>query len=268
VRHIHCEIATIDFKQKGDISGTALTITETGRDWKTVEIIGGLKFDQIPSENLKELVVCELIGYGRDGEAYLCCSLKGGVCVLKYMTPHENGKKIKRSQENKKSYVEQQEKMVDKEVAFYKLLYSEEQKLWNVRKATFENQSVLIMPYFYQPKKPEDRIKAMLDAVEKVLKNSFLQNNYIHNDVRWRNVGFYGTEKEMKGVVFDLQDVTSLDSGSSGSDDRNDDNFKIDDDVEIDDANNDDQGQNNWVTEAIVKLRKRGGMKSAEPARQ
>jgi len=63
-------------------------------------------------------------------------------------------------------------------------LYEEDQKIWNVRKATFENPPVLIMPYFYQPKKPEDRTAQMLDAVEKVLKENFVQNGYKHTDVR------------------------------------------------------------------------------------
>lgn len=53
-----------------------------------------------------------------------------------------------------------------------------------MRKATFENPPVLIMPYFYQPKKPEDRTAQMLDAVEKVLKENFVQNGYKHTDVR------------------------------------------------------------------------------------
>ena len=80
------------------------------------------------------------------------------------------------------------------------------------------------MPHFAAVK-PDDRSN-VLHLAEETLQANFASKGLVHKDVAWRNIGLYKDGADDKAVVFDLGRVRGRD--------------KTDD---------------NWVTDAIAKLR-------------
>lgn len=68
---------------------------------------------------------------------------------------------------------------------------------------TLLNQDVLLMPVLKTLSGPPTEIER--EAARKAIK-IFINNNYVHNDLHWRHVGFYGTNP-LKAVLFDLSNV-------------------------------------------------------------
>ena len=133
----------------------------------------------------KFLFAIQDLGRGSDGRVWLTSSSKGSVCVLKFALSRELSDTIK-------------------EMNFWNRAYPD----IKVQAEIWCGHPALRMPYFCQE---YDNLDTALDLVRACLLTNFAQKGLIHNDVYWRNVGFYKTNSgSQTAVVFDLLSVEEM----------------------------------------------------------
>jgi hypothetical protein len=159
---------------------------ETTFAWKKVPPQSSLNFDLCISSAVKMFFHWEDLGHGADGRAFLVSGgTKGAVGVLKLF------------------YTDPQNKSQHEEI-MWKEVYSHLFPVANsVRTVEVMGQTALLMPWFQCPK----RTQSSLDAVEKTLREDFMEKGIRHDDVAWRNVGVYSDNGQTKAVMFDMQKV-------------------------------------------------------------
>jgi hypothetical protein len=159
---------------------------ETTFAWKKAPPQSSLNFDLCISGAVKMFFLWEDLGHGADGRAFLVSGgTKGAVGVLKFF------------------YTDPQNKSQHEEL-MWKEVYSHLFPVANsVRTVEVMGQTALLMPWFQCPK----RTQSSLDAVEKTLREDFMEKGIRHDDVAWRNVGVYSDNGQTKAVMFDMQKV-------------------------------------------------------------
>lgn len=132
----------------------------------------------------KFLFAIEDLGRGADGRVWLTSSSTGAVCVLKFALS---------------------DKLSDTmaEAAAWKRVYPG----IPVKAEIWCGHPALQMPYFCP--KLDDKNKA-LALVKKCLSTKFAARGMIHEDVQWRNIGFFKHGKSYSAIVFDLASVRDM----------------------------------------------------------
>ena len=144
-----------------------------------------VKWDLVPRNDCKNLfAVCDL-GSGARARCWICCTASGHVCVMKFYLYTKNAKETA---------------MEEKKV--WDRLYPEFKS--KVRVAKWGGRWVLTMPHLSQSVKRDEKA---LKAIEMTLRERFVKRNVMHNDIAWRNIGFYKSSEETKAIVFDFDDV-------------------------------------------------------------
>jgi hypothetical protein len=159
---------------------------ETTSAWKRAPPQSSLNFDLCIAGAVKRFFLWEDLGHGADGRAFLVSGgTKGAVGVLKFF------------------YVDA-EARAQHEENMWKGVYSHLLPVAKtVRTVQVMRQTALLMPWFQCP----ERTQSTLDAVEKTLREDFMDKGFRHDDVAWRNVGVYCDDGQTKAVVFDMQRV-------------------------------------------------------------
>jgi len=165
---------------------------ESSSIWKKAPSQSSLDFNLCISRAVKLFFLWEDLGHGADGRAFLVSGgTKGAVGVLKF-------------------FFQDPERKAQHEERMWKEAYSHLSPVAKtVRIVRVMGQTALLMPWFQGP----ERTKSTLDAVEKTLREDFLEKGIRHGDVAWRNVGVYLCEDgQTKAVVFDMQQVHFVES--------------------------------------------------------
>jgi hypothetical protein len=146
-----------------------------------------------PRSTITSLIAVEDLGRGSSGKAWLTCTCTKtrdgarAICVLKY----GNKESVK---------LEHEKRMWD-------ILYPEFNG--KIRLELWSGSFALMMPHFCSVK-VEDR-EMYKESIEKLLKERFHDRSYIHQDVRWRNIGFYIEDDVNVPVLYDLESVRKID---------------------------------------------------------
>jgi hypothetical protein len=139
-----------------------------------------------------QLLAIEDLGRGSSGKAWLCSttSTRPSICVLKFS--NKAGEKF--SLEDEKQWWHQ--------------IYPEFAS--KVKVEEWSGSSALVMPHFTPV--PESRRPAFERSIRDLLTRRF-GVDYIHKDVRWRNIGYYLRQGEEIPVLFDLESVKQFEQG-------------------------------------------------------
>jgi hypothetical protein len=159
--------------------------------WKRAPSQSTLDFGLCISSAVKNFFLWEDLGHGADGRAFLVSGgTKGAVGVLKF-------------------FFRDPEVKAQHEESMWKKVYSHLLPVKkSVRIVRVMGQTALLMPWFQCP----ERTQSTLDAVEKTLREDFMDKGFRHDDVAWRNVGVYCDDGRTKAVVFDMQKVHCVES--------------------------------------------------------
>ena len=159
--------------------------------WKRAPSQSTLDFGLCISSAVKNFFLWEDLGHGADGRAFLVSGgTKGAVGVLKF-------------------FFRDPEVKAQHEESMWKKVYSHLLPVKkSVRIVRVMGQTALLMPWFQCP----ERTQSTLDAVEKTLREDFMDKGFRHDDVAWRNVGVYCDDGQTKAVVFDMQKVHCVES--------------------------------------------------------
>jgi len=159
---------------------------ETTSAWKRAPQQSSLNFDLCISGAVKNFFIWEDLGHGADGRAFLVSGgTKGAVGVLKFF------------------YADPEAKAQHEETMWKTVYLHLPPVAKTVRIVRVLGQTALLMPWFQHP----ERTQSTLDAVEKTLREDFMDKRHRHDDVAWRNVGVYRDGDQMKAVVFDMTKV-------------------------------------------------------------
>ena len=134
----------------------------------------------------------EDLGCGAHGRVWLTCSSSGAVCVLKFA-------------------LDDKPDGLDKEYAFWKQIYPS----FPVFRETWCGHPALRMLHFAHVHTKERVSK--LKLVKETLEQHFDRPGYVHDNVYWRNIGFYADKHgEEKAVVFDMSAVRTCEDSGAG----------------------------------------------------
>ena len=148
------------------------------------------RWDKVGSPK-KYLFAIEDLGRGADGRVWLTSTASGAVCVLKFSIDDKPNK-------------------LDHECTMWKRAYPR----FKVYRETWCGHPALRMPHFSMV---QTGVQAKcIELVRETLMTDFAKNGLVHNDVYWRNIGFYkdrsGSEK---AVVFDMGSVVDAENSDT-----------------------------------------------------
>jgi hypothetical protein len=163
--------------------------------WSSISI-KKLNWIDMINLNTNIVVVLGMLGRGADGKVLLVCNKIGQISAMKLL---------------KESNIAQ------KEAENWNIIYSDLCKLfkWNIRHELWMGENAIIMPLFNQFQTKQERLDN-LPKVEDCLRKYFLPKHYIHDDIYWRNIGYYKYCNEIQVILLDLnpgrvQKVENLD---------------------------------------------------------
>eukprot|EP00601_Ochromonadales_sp_CCMP2298_P024629 CAMPEP_0173282286 /NCGR_PEP_ID=MMETSP1143-20121109/6724_1 /TAXON_ID=483371 /ORGANISM="non described non described, Strain CCMP2298" /LENGTH=568 /DNA_ID=CAMNT_0014219817 /DNA_START=38 /DNA_END=1742 /DNA_ORIENTATION=- len=155
----------------------------------SVEKITSNKF---PRANTKMLLALEDLGRGSTGKAWLCCTLSTSpaLCVLKFANKSNNvSARLKQEKE------------------WWDAVYPQFMGMTKVE--VWGGSDALVMPHICAiPEVERDEFRERICAM---MRTSFHKRGYKHQDVAWRNIGYYvDMEDNIKSpVLFDLERVSA-----------------------------------------------------------
>lgn len=159
-----------------------------------------LNFNITPQQTAKKFYSWEHLGHGASGRAFLVSTTKTlavGVlkCFFASSDADATNKKVSRLQNR------------DQEWANWQKIYGDNRKdkslkEYSCHKVVAFSRPCIVMPYF-APILVDDRHN-QLNEIRNALQKYFVNQGYIHEDVRWRNIG-----KDCNGkvVIFDLGQI-------------------------------------------------------------
>ena len=148
------------------------------------------------------------IQVGASGKAWLACTCTKSrnktpaICVLKYGNKGSLG--------------------LEYEKRMWEILYPEFKG--KIKLEMWSGSLALVMPHFCSVTLTDRNMYQ--ESIEALLIERFHSNGYIHQDVRWRNIGFYANDGGNVPILYDLETVRELN----------------------------DQDDPNWIQVAMVKL--------------
>jgi len=164
---------------------------DLGYTWSTLPPRKEIRWDVFCRTNSKWLFALEDFGKGRDGRVWLVCNANGSVAVLKFS-------------KSDKDAVE--------ECGNWHLVYNTFIWFNNVRAERWSRRPALLMPRCSQFHTTDERLGA-LDDLKQTLLTCFVKNKRKHNDVRWRNVGYFYNGKTRVVILFDLAQLVVEETG-------------------------------------------------------
>jgi hypothetical protein len=147
------------------------------------------KWSVFCNANSKTLYALRDLGHGRDGRLWLVCNTSGAVAVLKFVIDKDTA---------------------NQEATNWYRAYSGTYAVWpkKIRAEQWSNRWAVVLPRFSYFHTKDERLGAIAD-LQQMMQKCFVQNELMHNDVKWRNIGYFknGTKKEV--ILFDLSDVAT-----------------------------------------------------------
>jgi hypothetical protein len=159
--------------------------TDTVLPWGWAKLsVSKLHWNRMIGPDTKNVIVLGLLGQGADGKVLLVACKKGHVSAMKLIkdTAYD----------------------AEMEAKVWNIVYNgycEEYK-WNIRSEKWMGIPSVIMPVFRQFSTKDDRLKN-LDGVRNSLK-LFHDRGYRHDDIYWRNIGYFKTKGETVVIMLDL----------------------------------------------------------------
>jgi hypothetical protein len=157
-------------------------------------------------EGTAEVVVLLCLGHGADGKALLVSNRFGEVGVMKLCVRSDWGRAKSRSAITEAITPKELDsgwKTAQIEAENWKKVYRLYDWAETVRAERWMGLPAVVMPHFYQFKTRADRENSLV-AVQKCLEEKFVQEGYVHEDVAWRNVGYFKKGEEIVVVMLDL----------------------------------------------------------------
>ena len=143
-----------------------------------------------PLKSTTRLVALEDLGRGSSGKAWLACTnspKNASLCVLKFSNRADEAGALER------------------ECGHWASIYPEFAAMVRVEK--WSGSPALLMPHFATIH--DDFREGMREEIAKLLQR-FVSSGYVHNDVQWRNMGYYIKEGERVPVLFDLDGARNI----------------------------------------------------------
>ena len=150
--------------------------------------IDSIQRDKFPRSDATKLLALEDLGRGRSGKAWLMCTPSRAICVLKFGNKRGNG--------------------FTTEMRMWHEIYPEFETM--VKVDQWSGSIALMMPHFADiPVVERDKFRG---KIEMMLREKFADRNLYHNDVKWRNIGYYKEKKSGKSlpVLYDLESVQDM----------------------------------------------------------
>lgn len=167
--------------QRGDNVGITWCSLPNGIDMNMV-----MKSSRFPRKNTQYLLAIEDLGRGSSGKAWLMMTTHDNpaICVLKFANKMENALKT--------------------ELKWWVEIYPEFSKFVEVD--CWSGSPALCMPHF--PSIPIDKRRDYIESIRHLLESPKFGTRYVHNDVRWRNIGLYKqSDGNVIPVLYDLESV-------------------------------------------------------------
>lgn len=152
------------------------------------------------------MVVLCFLGHGADGKALLVSNRSGEVGVLKLCVSEDwFYRKTRRSlgEDVTLKQLERAWESAQKEAENWRIVYGCEKWASSVRAEKWMGLPSVIMPRFNQFTTLEGRENS-LEAVRACLEQKFVSQGFVHEDVAWRNVGYFKLGNVLSVVMLDL----------------------------------------------------------------
>lgn len=161
-----------------------LVLTETEQHWGWATLkVEQLFWTKMIARNTKNVVVLAMLGKGADGKVLLVANSKGEVGAMKLVRDFEAAKQ---------------------EAVNWSEVYSDycDNFKWSVRAQKWMGIPAVIMPNLNQFSTAKERTDN-LGAVRKCLER-YHEKGYVHQDVYWRNIGYFKFQGSVFVVMLDL----------------------------------------------------------------
>jgi len=145
--------------------------------------------DKMPSRQVRNFVLLEDFGSGRDGRVWKACSLKGEVCVIKFALPRSVNETI-----------DDRKERLEKECQYWHDVWGETK----ARVIPLAGDYALVMPFAKLMERNEKdldeggRVRTAIEAMA--------NKGLCHNDLRWRHVRLVND----RVVFIDLSDIEKM----------------------------------------------------------
>jgi hypothetical protein len=168
-------------------------LTERNFGWRKASLKSGLQWSIYPKSTAKNFLVWQQLGHGNEGKALLVSTESGAVAVLKMFYSNNDREKSN----------------ARKEQEAWATIYRDDDIAGQVRVVTVDNKEALLMPHFYTG----TRTAKNVEEVKKTLLRRFHYQSLVHEDVKWRNIGWRKVGNDSEAVVFDMGTVKALKAG-------------------------------------------------------
>ena len=183
--------------------------TETVSPWGWAKLsVSKLHWRSMINTSTNNVVILGMLGKGADGKVVLVANNKGQVSAMKLLRTEENA--IEEAQNWTEIYWD------------YCQQYN-----WSIRSEKWMGIPAVIMPVLNQFMTKEERLDN-LDSVKECLK-LFWTRGYLHDDIYWRNIGYFKAKGKIDIILLDLHPTRVFKQDNDGS----------------------------WIEQAIERLKKR-----------
>lgn len=161
----------------------------------------GLELPRMPVSECSDLFLIKCLGYGAHGCAWLAATPNAEFCVLKFPHRIDSG---------------WDEESIEASIMEERELWSKVHEDLGASVQRWLDMVTLVMPYLAQASLiSSSNVRATVDAGDektlaavKVELENFASKGLEHKDVKWANIGFYGTGEVLHAVLIDLALVT------------------------------------------------------------
>jgi hypothetical protein len=193
-----------------DLSRTIVQVGRNGWTWQVLEARSSFSWDCSvpPNDGDPKYYLLTPLGVGQEGRVWLACTNDKRLFAIKFKHPRRpggEGLSEVESRMTKAEFKEEQENRVQREAQNWQ--WSQPEVGSNVRTEHLDNCLTLLMPFI--PQKSGERSLVEKNAAEAAVV-AFGNNGFLHKDLGWRHIGFYGTNKEPKAALLDLGYVEAV----------------------------------------------------------
>ena len=183
--------------------------TETVYPWGWAKLsVSKLHWRSMIEASTNNVVILGMLGKGADGKVVLVANKKGQVSAIKLLRTEENA-------------MEEARNWTD---IYWNYC---QQYNWSIRSEKWMGIPAVIMPVLNQFMTKEERLDN-LDSVKECLK-LFRTRGYLHDDIYWRNIGYFKAKGKIVIILLDLHPTRVFKQDNDGS----------------------------WIEQAIERLKKR-----------
>jgi hypothetical protein len=186
-----------------------LVKTDTVSPWGWAKLsVSKLHWRSMINTSTNNVVILGMLGKGADGKVVLVSNNKGQVSAMKLLRTEENAR------EEAQNWTE---------------IYWDycQQYSWSIRSEKWMGIPAVIMPVLNQFMTKKERLDS-LDGVKECLQ-LFWTRGYLHDDIYWRNIGYFKAKGKIVIILLDLHPTRCFKQENDGA----------------------------WIEQAIEKLKKR-----------